>query len=364
MSSHWSMKRELGGQIPNSTAVNGLDNECVIFTQPDPILLDNNPDFELDDDEPEHTTESNHKAIRARWSKDETAAYMEHLAALTGQGYFNIDRGVTWRPAFFLLLNEIKKVSPNKPWTLESMRAKRKIEKKRWIEYQALINDYTSGDGVDKSGRPIVSDQQWARFISKYPTGKRLRIIPLGNKEIYARAFPNDRSTGGYMRAAGNITPATRTQKTDDGLTGLPPSQQATPSQTSRKRQRGHDLDLLQKSTDDSYTDSIPTRKRKIVKQELLRQAVMSRKRNMGLDATGFGLVYLESIRELNRVPGSGDIEKAIKYCSEHLFPNMDDEHFALACEVLCIPRAAVVFNCLDEDRKLRYLENRMKRAA
>lgn len=368
MSSHWSKKRELGGQIANSTAVNGPDNEYVIFTQPDPILLDNNPDFELDDDEPEHTTESNHKAIRARWSKDETAAYMEHLAALTDQGYFNIDRGVTWRPAFFLLLDEIKEVSPNKPWTLESMRTKRKTEKKRWIEYQVLINDYASGDGLDTSGCPIVSDQQWARFISKYPTGKWLRISALGNKDIYARAFPNDGVTRGYIRAAseeGDITLGTRTQNTDGSLTYLPPSHQADSIQTAGKRQRHqYNPDLTQETSDDSDTDSPPLRKKKMAEQASLPQFATNRKRNNGLDTTGFGLTFLGSIRELNRVPGSKDIENAIKYCNRHLFPNMDDEQSASTCDVLLIPRVAAAFNCLDGDYKLRYLENRMKRAA
>ncbi|KAI1088702.1 hypothetical protein F5B19DRAFT_470212 [Rostrohypoxylon terebratum] len=344
------------------TNSNGPNNGDATFTRPSSGLLDNNLDFELDGDEPEPTVMSSNKAVRARWLRDETASYMEHLATLTDQGHFDIDRPITWRPAFSSLLDKMNKVSPNKPWTLESMRMKRKSEKKRWDAYQTLINDYTSGDGVAASGGPILSDQQWARFLSENPVGKSFRETPFKNREIYARAFPNDRSTRAHTGAAsedGDVTLGTRPQNAGGSFAGLPPSQQAVASQTAGKRQRHqYDTDLVQETSDDPDTDSPPPRKRKAIGQKLSRQAVTNKRRNMGLIAAmKFRLACLDDIRELNRVPGSGDIEKAIKYCSEHIFPYVDDKDFASACDKLCIPCSAVVFNALREDFKWRYLK-------
>ncbi|KAI1462025.1 hypothetical protein F4805DRAFT_411759 [Annulohypoxylon moriforme] len=293
---------------------------------------------------------------------------MEHLAALTNEGLFDEDRETAPHHAWLRLLSEVNAFFPTRFWTVESMKAKHKTEKKRWLEYETLINNYTRGHGVsglDETGCPVVSDRQWNRFIKNHPTAKWLRSSPLGDDEIYYQAFGKDESTGAYIRAAGeegDITLGERSSRQADDSFPYPLQNQRS---IHRQQKRQYDPDLIEVSND-SNTKPIPPRKKKVAEKDISRQALAKRetKKNRGLDTTGFERTFIEISHKMGREPGSSDIEKAFIYLQEYLVGDMDDDQFLLACDVLQKPLVAVGFNTLSAKYKLRYLHNQMNKAA
>ncbi|KAI1206722.1 uncharacterized protein F4807DRAFT_469937 [Annulohypoxylon truncatum] len=253
----------------------------------------------------------------ARWTREETAVYMEHLASLTNEGLFDSDHWTIWRPAWFRLLDELNKFSPTKPWPIESMRMKR-----------------NNGADVSENGCSILSDQQWKRFIKQHPGAKWLRKTPRGNEKLYAQTFSIDISTGNYIRQAGeegDLTLGSRQRSSPYGSD--------TPSRPKHKRHsQQYDPDLIDKISDDSDTDtdSAPPIKRKVIQQDLIRQAMTNRsvkRTNKALNTTELELAFDEHLRVMSRKPGSSDIEKAIRYLDEHLLDDMDDDQFIRACD-------------------------------
>ncbi|KAI0849632.1 hypothetical protein F5Y00DRAFT_235340 [Daldinia vernicosa] len=346
-------------------------------------------------------SESNRMHIRARWTANLTAVYMEKLAALTNEGLFAMDRPQTWAPAWPRLVEVMQKADPTRPWSCELMKCKRKLERKRYLQYQALINDYTSGDGEDDNGCRVVSDQQWASFLREHPTGKWLRVKPLGNKEIYAQAFPSDKSTDSFIVEAGEeytllvrhakgkdsddhidtIGPESRSIGASLGDDSHPFSSQAsttsfdsspTPSLTprsSQKRKRTYDPDLISSISDDSDEEASPLLRKRAVESYLLRKALTNRQANnkkpKPLDLEGFEKAFIQGSYQMGRSQGADDVEKAVKYFDKNLASDIPSNQFVIALDVLEQGRRAVVFNALDsKEDKLRYLKGLLEKAA
>ncbi|KAI1647240.1 uncharacterized protein F4817DRAFT_316023 [Daldinia loculata] len=233
---------------------------------------------------------------RAIWSKKDTVVYMEHLAALTDKDIFDIDNPQTWKFAWPRLLKAMNRTSPNKLWTVDLMRSKCKTERKRYLSYLGLIDDYKSSDFA------AAYDQQWESSLRENPTGKSLRIRSFSNEDLYSQVFLHDTSTGEYIREAGEL---------DDlpDLCGFKGNRK--PARSSQR----------------------------------------------GLDTQGFEEAFVRGALEMGRAQGSSDIEKAIAYLQDNLANELSEDQFFSACEKLVEPLKAVAFNTLQsKEHKLRYL--------
>ncbi|KAI1470963.1 uncharacterized protein F4812DRAFT_419646 [Daldinia caldariorum] len=97
----------------------------------------------------------------------------------------------------------MQEADPAKPWSTELMKAKRRIEKNRYRQYKALIEDYASYEEENEGAFPTLSEEQWASFLERHPTAKWLRTTPLGDRDIYEQAFPSQERLGSFIVAAG-----------------------------------------------------------------------------------------------------------------------------------------------------------------
>ncbi|KAI1473100.1 uncharacterized protein F4812DRAFT_411608 [Daldinia caldariorum] len=260
--------------------------------------------------------------IRARWTTELTAVYMANLAALTNEGLFNSHRPQMWAPAWPRLLEAMQKADPVRPWSRELMMHKRKSERRRYLEYQALVNQFANGNGEDGKGCPILSDEQWESFLRIYPTGKWLRKTPLGNKEIYARAFPADKPTGAYAVEPGQeLTHYDRVGTSVNSLRFCPENR--------RENRQENRQETDEEDNGDEGVNGFESRESSgnlAVENNPLHKSLYSnrpaKRPGQQVDLESFERAFLESSCRIQssfgvrRAEGADDLEKAIRYFS------------------------------------------------
>ncbi|KAK0703296.1 hypothetical protein B0T26DRAFT_601917, partial [Lasiosphaeria miniovina] len=296
------------------------------------------------------------------WSDEESAQLMLWFLDCTRLRYFAAER--SYRQAWDHVLEQSSQLWPQKLLTKDTISTKYFYEKKRW---RALNELMTSGTSFTPDGLPDVSDEVWERYWAR--NGRRNRWLatkPIGDYDVYAEVFKDDRSTGEWIREPADIIRARNEQQEEetnqsgDAEDEEEVDEQGSPAPASQPRPAR--LTSTQQRRLDTDPDLHHARPVNTIQPEAAivvpRQAQRGREKQTEATRLADGMIEAAAIVAAPKPVGAEDVAMAMEDIERRYKSSLTLDNLFNCSEYLCRwPVKATIYLRAGPELKARYLK-------
>ncbi|KAK4235782.1 hypothetical protein C8A03DRAFT_36342 [Achaetomium macrosporum] len=283
------------------------------------------------------------------FSREMTARIMELFLDETRAGALKDTKASLQKPAMERILRRLQSEYPRHPWELDKVREKYKNERRRY----RLLLTLLAISGVsysDESGLPRAPDNVWDTFLAKYPKGSWLRTSSIGNREVYAEVYHQEKATGRHIKEARLLVGQGQVASDVDFDVNF---------STVEDSSGDTDLEDPDDNSDIDNDIAVVASPRRSVPRGAGRSSRRSRDTGITAVADSIGRLaesnVIASTRVVPELTGAEDIRLAIKDFQEDFASTMAPSSMAKVINKLATPTWALVWNNLSKEMKVEY---------
>ncbi|EAQ90761.1 predicted protein [Chaetomium globosum CBS 148.51] len=135
------------------------------------------------------------------FSREITTRVMQLFLDETRAGALKDTKASFQKPAMERILKAMEAEFPRFTWAVDKVRAKYKNERRRYRMLLTLL----AISGVNfshETGLPSAPDNVWKSFLKKYPKANWLRTTSIGDRDVYAEVYHNEKASGRHIKEA------------------------------------------------------------------------------------------------------------------------------------------------------------------